>query len=142
MYGDRLHVHVHPLWLRENEISGHKRHFRDLAKLNGVLLKFSGAPCIYCGKQVGNKLIHYITACSKYDGTREYFWTLIVNGFSVSISAYLHNASDEILTAIILGRSCRCAGIDTTNEEALLLDICAKVWQILPYEVNLKEEFC
>ncbi len=80
----RLHVHVHPLWLRETEISGHKRLFRDLAKLNGVLSIFV-APCIYCGKQVGDKLIHYITACSKYDGIREYFWTLIVSVFSVSI---------------------------------------------------------
>ncbi len=49
-----------------------------------------------------------------YNG--EYFWTLIINVFfSVSISASLHSVSDEILSAIILGRSCRCAGIDNTG---------------------------
>ncbi len=84
VYGDLLHVS--PIsQLRETEVSGHKRHYQDLAKLNGVLSKFSGAPCIYWplswGEQVVDKLIHYITACSKYESTRAYFWALIIHVF-------------------------------------------------------------
>ena len=87
VYGDLLRVH--PLRLREKEVSGHLAFSRSSkSKVKGDLSKFSAAPCIYCGEQVGDKLTHYITACSKYDGTREYFWTVIKRSSVSTAHAY------------------------------------------------------
>ena len=71
MYGDLLHVTLYDYGKKKSRDI--KAFSISIAKVNGNLSKFSAAPCIYCGKQVGDKLTHYITACNKYDGTREYF---------------------------------------------------------------------
>jgi hypothetical protein len=129
-------LHVHPIWCLEHKTQGRRQYLLDFAKLNGGLCDFEGSKiCIYCDKHFCDYLNHYIHSCTKYDSTREFFWCLVLNEFSVSFSSYLYNLMDEEITEVILGRT-----PDTllSNEEhSAFLKMSAKTWQILSYEREL-----
>jgi hypothetical protein len=134
VYG--LSLNVHPIWYIEHNTKGHRRHFKDLAKLNGVLYGMNqNKACAYCNRPFCDHLDHYIHSCDKYRETREYFWTLIVNVCSVQLSSYLHNLTDYEQTCVILGQ--KPSLVITGNEHCHFQTICAKVWQRLAYEREL-----
>ena len=134
VYG--VEPHVHPVWVAEQRTKGHRKHFRDLAKLNCVPFVNRIELCAYCNKIVGDQLDHFFHSCGKYTVTREYFWTIVVNSCSTVLGAYLHNFPDEAMSAVILGKR---PAINITDREAFcLLEICAKCWQLLAYDKNLK----
>ena len=98
--------HVHPIWVAETLTTGHRKHFRDLAKLNCVLYGSAGIPaCVYCNKPFDDQLEHYMHHCIKYESTRELYWSVVINSFSVYLSRYLHNLSERDLTSVILGKT-------------------------------------
>jgi hypothetical protein len=127
----------HPVWVAEARTSGHKKHYRDLAKLNCVKQgKYLNKLCSYCSKMYFDQLDHYFHHCSKYSPHREAFWTTVINSCSVQLSGYLYNLPDESITAIILGkRPC----VYALNEEvSMLLEIGAKIWQAVAHESELR----
>ena len=134
VYGSSLIVH--PIWSLEHKAKGHRWHVKDFAKLNGVLCDANqDKECVYCNRPFSDHLDHYFHSCEKYQGTREYFWSLIINTCTVQFSAYAYNLSDDDLTCIMLGQK---PSLDITESEAIhWLTICAKVWQILTYERDL-----
>ena len=95
----------HPLWIMEHDTKDHARHFRDMVKLNCVVEgRSSKEPCSYCGRNFSHQLDHFMHSCNKHAGTRELYWSAIVNIFDVNISAYLYNLHVNELTEVILGR--------------------------------------
>ncbi len=71
----------------------------------------------------------YVPSCNKYIGSRELYWSIIVNIFDVNISAYLYNLPVNELTGVILGRR---PDLDISNDQwQALVATCAKWWQIL-----------
>ena len=131
VYGEILRVH--PAWVAENKTRGHRKHFRDLAKLNCVpTAKRIPVDCVYCNTRIDDQLDHYFHHCKKYVATREHYWGLVINSFSVVLSTFLYNLPDMEMTAVILGRK---LNVDILDEDALLLlDIGAKIWQVLAHE--------
>ena len=127
---------AHPIWLLEHTSQGHRRHFRDYAKLNGVLCDDNGSkPCIYCGGLFVDHLDHYFHTCEKYKDTRECFWALIINTCNVRLSAHLYNLSESDLSCVMLGKQ---PHVDQNEQEfSHVLTIFSKLWQILTYEREL-----
>ena len=126
--------HVHPIWVAENLASGHRKHFRDLAKLNCILYGNAGIQaCVYCNRSFDDQLDH---CCVKYESTRELFWSLVINVFSVYMSSYLYNLSDSDMTSVILGKTPNF--VPPMDDPNMLLEISAKTWQILAYERELR----
>jgi hypothetical protein len=69
----------HPVWVAEARTSGHKKHYRDLAKLNCVKQgKYLNKLCSYCSKMYFDQLDHYFHHCSKYSPYREAFGPLLL----------------------------------------------------------------
>jgi hypothetical protein len=133
--------HVHPLWVAEQICKGHRKHFRDLAKLNCVPYgSASVQTCIYCDQSVDDQLDHYIHHCIKYESTRELYWAVVINSFSVQLSSYLYNLNEREITAIILGKK---PSLDATVDDfPALLGLGAEIWQILAYEKELRFYHC
>jgi hypothetical protein len=131
-----LSVNVHPIWLLEHKAKGHRKHIRDLAKLNGVLCnRGADKACVYCQKSFNDHIDHYFHSCNKYAATRELFWCLIVNTCNIELGAYLYNLPDPSLSCVILGQK---PDVPITNIEAAhLLTLCATTWQILAHEREL-----
>jgi hypothetical protein len=103
IYGQSLHVH--PIWKLEHTTRGNHMSYKGLAKLNCVVSDHNVRKlCTYCDKCFVDHLEHYINSCCKYEGTRELFWCVMLNTFSVEVSAYLHNLSDSDLACIMLGK--------------------------------------
>lgn len=135
VYGTSLHVH--PAWSMEHHTKGFREHFKALAKLNGVVCGSSGQnKCIYCGKSYWDILDHFIHSCVKYNDTREYFWSLVVNACSDELSAHIYNLPDSDITAVILGQKIQNVNIGD-DEADLLLELSARTWQILSKEKEL-----
>ena len=135
IYGNSLRVH--PIWQLENTTRGNRTFLRDFARLNGVITSSDyNKVCVYCNDQFSDYLDHYIHECNKYTDTREYFWSLLINVFSVMISSYLYNLEQSEMTEIILGKTPNCA--ISNNEQWELLALSAKAWQLLVYECELK----
>ena len=134
VYG--LSLHVHPIWGLEGTAGGNRKYVRDFSKPNGVLNYFLyDKVCVYCKKTYSDQLDHFIHECSKYQHTRELFWSIIINEFSVAFSSYLYNLEDSRQTEVILGKNPDC-GLSTEQSQAFL-HISAKTWQILTYEREL-----
>jgi hypothetical protein len=134
IYGTSLHVH--PIWRLESVAKCDRRSLRDFAKLNGVLNDcLDIRDCVYCKTRITDYLDHYIHECKKYEHTREHFWSIVVNEFSVRFSAYLFNLMDSQITEIMLGKLPDVMMAD--DEQAAFLAMAAKVWQILAYEHKL-----
>ena len=58
VYGCNLNFHS--VWLAENSTNGHRKHLRDLAKLNCVLSIYDTETiCVYCNKSYQDQLIHF-----------------------------------------------------------------------------------
>ena len=130
-------MHFHPVWVAEHKTKGHRKHFRDLAKLSCVVT-CTGVEtvCTYCDKLYSDQLDHFFHECDKYAATRELFWLLLVNICCVELSTYLYNLPQEELSGIILGRS---PNIQVSQREILnVLEICAKCWQLLSYDKDLR----
>ena len=135
MYGPALRVH--PIWLLKHNTSGHRQHLRDFAKLQAVFYNSNDDKiCIYCDKIFLDHLDHYFHECNKYTGTREHFWTLVINICTVELSSYLYNLPDSDLSCVMLGQKPNCS---TTESECLnFLVLCSRTWQILTRERELK----
>lgn len=131
VYGDQLQFHV--VWRMEKTLK--QPCFRDLAKLNCVIVDISEQICCYCEQSYTDQIVHYVQYCSKYTETRELYWSLVVNTCSVQLSSYLYNLEDERLVEILLGKSLDLA-IPTLDADHLLT-LGAKTWQILSREPQL-----
>jgi hypothetical protein len=130
-------LHLHPVWLAESRLYGHRKHLRDLAKLNCVPYGNNAVKtCPYCNNQVNDQLDHYFHSCPKYVDTRELYWSLVINMCSVQLSTYLYNLPDEELSAVILGKRPAVPLSDVEVHE--LLEIGAKSWQLLAHDPELK----
>jgi hypothetical protein len=135
VYG--VSLRFHPIWLMEHRAEGHRRHLRHLVKLNCVLCDRNLAKnCKYCGRAFLDHIDHYFHSCTKYQEKREYFWFLVINTCSVELSAHLYNLSDRDMSCVILGQ--QPAISVSENELTHLFTICAKTWQLLAYEKELK----
>ncbi len=98
---------------------------------------FGSDPCCYCEKRVGDHLDHYMHSCTKYLGTRELYWSIVVNNLDVSTSTYLYNPPQDALTEIILGKHLKAKMAD--EQWQLLLEIGTRTWHlgILAWEPEL-----
>ena len=93
----------------------------------------SKEPCSYCGRNFSDQL-HFIHSCNKYAGTRELYWSIIVNIFDVNISTYLYNLPENELTEVILGRR---PDLEISDDQwQALLVTCAQYCQI--YVMSLR----
>ena len=121
----------------ESQLNGHRKHFRDLAKLNCVPGGNNAIKtCPYCANQIDDQLDHYFHSCKKYVATRELYWSLVINLCSVELSTYIYNLPDGDISAIILGKR---PDVSLSDAEALeLLQIGAKSWQLLAHERKIK----
>jgi len=130
-------LHLYPVWRAERRLYGHRKHLRDLAKLNCVPYGNNAVKtCPYCNNQVNDQLDHYFHSCPKYVDTRELYWSLVMNMCSVQLSTYLYNLPDEELSAVILGKRPAVPLSDVEVHE--LLEIGAKSWQLLAHDPELK----
>ena len=126
----------HPVWIAEARTLGHKKHYRDLAKLNCVIQgsNYVNKVCSHCDQIYIDQLDHYFHHCCKYSPHREAFWTTVINSCSVQLSAYLYNLPEESITGVILGKM-PC--VYASNEVSMLLEIGAKIWQAVAHEPEL-----
>ncbi len=76
--------------------------------------KSSKEPCSYCGRNFFDRLDHFIHSCDKYTGTRELYWSTVVNIFDVNISAYLYILPVKELSKVILGR---CPDLEISDDQ-------------------------
>ena len=130
-------MHIHPLWLAGRVTIGHRKHFRHIIKLNCVPCHSrSVIVCLYCNYEGTDQLVHYFHHCSKYKNTRELFWTTVVNMFHVNVSTHLFNLCESEQTEIFLGK--RPSIFIDEGELYKLREICARVWQILAQEPELR----
>lgn len=135
VYG--VSLNVHPMWLMEHNAKGYRQHFRNFIKLNGVLCDVNTQQdCLYCNKIFEDHLDHYFHSCDKYQDSREYFWSLVMNTCSVEFSVYLYNLPDPEMTCIILGRRPNDITFND-NEYFHFLTLCSKIWHVLAYEPEL-----
>ena len=132
-----LQCRFHPVWIAEHKAKCHRKHFRDLAKLNCVVvIKNAVKQCSYCEEFYDDQMNHFIHKCIKYKDTRELYWTLVVNTCRVAISAHSYNLPDDEQTCVILGKR---PDIDLSCQEAFdLLQIAARTWQLLAYDKELR----
>jgi hypothetical protein len=129
--------HIHPVWVAESRAVGHKKHFRDLAKLNCVKRGNEiERECPYCHIVYLDQVNHFFHSCSKYLATRETYWTTVINACDFSLSAHLYNLTDEEITAVILGKR-PCVSSIQDKQINTLLEIGAKVWQLVAYDPEL-----
>jgi hypothetical protein len=129
------YMRTHPIWSLENITKGNRKYLRDFAKLNGVLKTQIIKNCVYCNKHFSDYLNHYMHNCTKYEDTREHFWTAVINEFSVNFCVYLYNLSDSEITQIIFGQTPTIKMPCT--EQIAFLKVSAEIWQILTYEREL-----
>ena len=54
-------------------------------------------------QEMDHQLDHYFHHCDNYVSTREMYWSVNMNSFSVELS-HLYNLSDSDMSAVILGK--------------------------------------
>ena len=101
----------------------------------GVLTDGKESQCIYCNKMYRDQLNHFLQSCEKYEPTREYYWSLVLNTCSVELSAFLYNLPDDEFAAILLGKR---PDIASDDEIFHLFCIGARSWQLLAHDKTLK----
>ncbi len=63
---------------------------RDYGRIKSVLSNLEeNVKCCYYQRFVPNILNHYFHHCNHYNGTREYFWTLVIYSCPAGLSTYL-----------------------------------------------------
>ncbi len=94
----------------------------------------SKEPCSYCGRNFSDQLDHFLHSYDIITGTRELYWSIIVNIFDVNYSTYLYNVPVNELTKVIFGSRSDLDISDSWWQALVATWSTSKYWHILCYE--------